>query len=67
MLLIKLTSYDVMVGGALKIRVYVVVMEVIINRGALIIIRKARMLLIWVLFNMVGNNKAGGVGRVDMF
>ena len=67
MLLIKLTSYDVMVGGALKIRVYVVVMEVIIDRGALIIIRKARMLLIWVLFNMVGNNKAGVVGRVDLF
>ena len=52
-----------MVGGALKIRVYVVVMEVIINMGALIIIRKARMLLIWILFNMVGNNKAGVVGR----
>ena len=67
MLLIKLTSYDVMVGGALNIRVYIVVMEVIINRGALIIMRKARMLLIWVLFNMGGNNKAGGVGRVDMF
>ena len=67
MLLIKLTSYDVMVGGALNIRAYIVGMEVIINRGALIIIRKARMLLIWVLFNMVGNNKAGGVGRVDMF
>ena len=63
MLLIKLTSYDVMVGGALKIRVYVVVMEVIINMGALIIIRKARMLLIWILFNMGGDNKAGVVGR----
>ena len=63
MLLIKLTSYDVMVGGTLNIRAYIVVMEVIINRGALIIIRKARMLLIWVLFNMVGNNKAGVVGR----
>ena len=67
MLLIKLTSYDVMVGGALNIRAYIVVMEVIIDRGALIIIRKARMLLIWVLFNMVGNNKAGVVGRVDLF
>ena len=39
-------------------------MEIIIDRGALIIIRKARMLPIWVLLKM-GNNKSGGMRGGD--
>ncbi len=46
---------------AFNIRVSIVVMETIIDRGALIIIRKARMLPIWVLLKM-GSNNSGGIG-----
>ena len=49
---------------ALNIRVYSVVMRIIINRGALIIIRKAWLLPIWVLLNM-GGNRRGGMGVSD--
>ena len=66
MLLIKLTSYDVMVGGALNIRVYIVVMEMIIDRGALIIIKKARMLFIRVLSCVGGDTEAGGAANVNV-
>ena len=37
---------------AFNIRVYIEVMRIIIDRGALIVIRKARMLQIWVLLKM---------------
>ena len=54
---------------AFNIRVSIVVMETIIDRGALIIIRKARMLPIWVLLKM-GSNKSGGMrgsnGAIDL-
>ena len=55
-----------MVGGALNIRVYIVVMEMIIDRGALIIIKKARMLFIRVLSCVGGDTEAGGAANVNV-
>ncbi len=43
---------------AFNIRVYIEVMRIIIDRGALIVIRKARMLQIWVLLKMGGIKEA---------